>query len=305
MKTRELVATLLSAILTLSAGASARAQTSSPAQEAGALFQSQKWDEASKAYEALTKAEPQNGQAWLRLGVSLLNLNKPAEAVAPLQKAVEILRGPVAMYALGSAYAGMKDKEKAFEWLNKASAAGFAQPARLENDPNLAGLRDDARFKAVFEGTERNARPCKYAPEARQFDFWVGEWDVQAGGLSVGTNVIERLEEGCLIMENWTGRGGGTGKSMNFYDPVVKKWRQTYIGNNQAVWEMSGEYRDGAMRYEGEVHTPNGAKTLTRVTLYNLSPDRIRHTQDDSTDGGKTWTNVWDSVYVRKKSDGR
>lgn len=305
MKMKEMVAALLSVILTFSAGAAAQAQTPSAAQEAGALFQSRKWDEASKAYEALTKAEPQNGQAWLRLGMSLMALNKHGEALPPLQKAVEVLRGPVAMYTLGSAYAGMKDKERAFEWLNKASAAGFSQLARLESDPNLSGLRDDARFKAVFEGTERNARPCKYAPEARQFDFWVGEWDVQTGGLSVGTNVVERLEEGCLIMENWTGRGGSTGKSMNFYDPVVKKWRQTYIGNSRAVWEMSGEYRDGAMRYEGEIHTPNGNKTLTRVTLYGLSPDRIRHTQDDSTDGGKTWTNVWDSVYVRKKNAGQ
>jgi hypothetical protein len=171
----------------------------------------------------------------------------------------------------------------------------------MQSDPNLAGLRDDARFKGVVEGSERNARPCKFAPEARQFDFWVGVWDVQVGGRTVGTNVIERLEEGCLIMESWTGRGGTTGKSLNFYDPVLRKWRQTYVASNQAIWEMSGEYKEGAMRYEGEIHTPNGRTTLTRVTLQSLSPDRLRHTQDDSTDGGKTWTNVWDSVYVRKK----
>lgn len=67
-----------------------------------------------------------------------------------------------------------------------------------------------------------------------------------------------------------------------------------------ALRELSGEYKDGATRYEGEIHTPRG-KTLTRVTFFNLSPGRVRHTQDDSNDGGKTWANVWDSVYVRKR----
>ena len=292
----------LTLILLTALTVAAQSQPPSPAaQEANGLFQAQKWDEAAKAYDALTKAEPANGMAWFRLGMSLMSLNRHEAAVAPLQKAVEILRGPMAMYTLGSAYAAAGDKEKAFEWLGKANAAGFGQLRRIENDPNLARLRDDARFKSVFEGTERNARPCKYAPEAKQFDFWVGEWDVQVGGQTVGTNVIERLQEGCIIMENWTGQAGGSGKSMNFYDPVVKKWRQTYMSNNQVVWEMSGEYKDGALRYEGEVHTPNGNRTLTRVTFYNQSPDRVRHTEDNSTDGGKTWTNVWDSIYVRKK----
>ena len=40
---------------------------------------------------------------------------------------------------------------------------------------------------------------------------------------------------------------------------------------------------------------------MVRVKFYNLSPDRVRHTQDNSTDGGQTWTNVWDATYVRKK----
>ncbi len=280
----------------------AQTQSVSPEmQTANELFQAQKWPEAAAAYEAIAKAEPKNGQAWFRYGSALMSLNKFEESIAPLTKAAEVLNGPMAFYTLGSAYAKLDSKERAFEYLNKAAAAGFAQFNRLKNDPNLAGLRDTSRFNAVFENVERNARPCKYMPEAKQFDFWVGEWDVQANGRSLGTNVIQRLEEGCLIMENWTGAGGSTGKSMNFYNPVLKKWRQTYMSNNQVVWEMSGEYKDGAMRYEGEVIPPNGTKTLTRVVFYNQGPDKLRHTEDDSTDGGKTWTNVWDAIYVRKK----
>jgi tetratricopeptide (TPR) repeat protein len=282
---------------------SAQNQTPSPeAQAANALWQAQKWDESVKAYETITKNEPNNGMAWLRLGSSLMSLNKLNEAVAPLEKAGEILRGSGAYYALGQLYAQLKDKEKAFEYLNKAAGVGFGQFNRLKNDPVLAGIRDDGRFNPLFESVERNARPCKYLPEAKQLDFWVGEWDVQANGQTVGKNVIQRLEEGCLIMENWTGNGGNTGKSMNFYDPVTKKWRQTYMGNGQVVWEMSGEYKDGTMLYEGEVHSTSGI-VKTRVTFYNLSPDKIRHTEDHSRDGGKTWNNVWDTIYIRIKQN--
>ena len=55
------------------------------------------------------------------------------------------------------------------------------------------------------------------------------------------------------------------------------------------------------MFYAGEMFPPRGAPVMVRVKFYNLSPDRVRHTQDNSTDGGKTWTNVWDATYVRKK----
>jgi hypothetical protein len=44
-----------------------------------------------------------------------------------------------------------------------------------------------------------------------------------AGGQS-GASVIERVANGCGILENWTNAsGGGTGKSINFYDPQASK----------------------------------------------------------------------------------
>lgn len=307
MKMRDVFLALL---LTSLAGPAALAQNQQPqqptqpspaAQAANALWQEQKWEEAAKAYEALTRDEPNNGQAWFRLGSALMTLQKFDAAIAPLGKAAEVLRGPQVYYTLGSAYARTGDKAKAVENLNRAAGAGFAGLQRIKNDASFAGLRDDAQFAAVLEAVERNARPCKYSPQAKQFDFWVGRWDVQVNGQSVGTNVIERLEEGCLIMENWAGNGGTSGKSMNFFNPVTNRWRQTYISNNQVIWEMSGEYKDGAMHYEGEMLAAGSQPIMVRVKLYSQSPDRVHHTQDNSTDGGKTWTNVWDSIYVRKK----
>lgn len=289
-------------LLLIAPGAFAQTQPPSPAaQAANALWQAQKWDEAAKAYESLTRSEPNNGLAWFRLGSSLMSLQNFEAAVAPLGKAAEMLRGPQAYYTLGAAYARAGNKAKSFESLRRAAETGFAQFQRMKTDAHLAGLRDDAQFGSVLEAVERNARPCKFSPQARQLDFWVGHWDVQVSGQSVGTNVIERLEEGCLIMENWSGRGGSTGRSMNFFNPSTNKWRQSYISNNEVIWEMSGEFKDGVMLLEGEMYAPGSAPVMVRVKFYNLSPDHMRHTQDNSTDGGKTWTNVWDSTYIRQK----
>ena len=51
---------------------------------------------------------------------------------------------------------------------------------------------------------ERLVKPCLYSAEHKQFNFWIGEWNVQnARGQPVGTSRIELIENGCIILENW------------------------------------------------------------------------------------------------------
>ena len=54
-------------------------------------------------------------------------------------------------------------------------------------------------------------------PESRQFDFWIGEWDVTTpDGKPAGSSRIERIANGAGLLENWSGYpapAGGNGKS--------------------------------------------------------------------------------------------
>lgn len=275
---------------------------SSAMSEAEALFQAQKFTEAARAFAALTKAEPANGRAWLRLGGSLHALGQYAQAVGALERAVEILRGPVAMYNLASAYARLNNKEKAFEWLTKALNAGFPQPGLLLTDADLASLRDDPGFREALALGERLAKPCLYAAEHRQFDFWIGEWDVQANGQQAGTNSVQRILDGCVLFENWVGARGGTGKSFNFYNAATRKWQQTWVDSTGSVLELAGEYQEGTLRFSGETRQTDGSKLLHRLTFFNLSPERVRQFWEQSADNGKTWTVAFDGMYVRKKT---
>ncbi|HJQ22618.1 MAG TPA: tetratricopeptide repeat protein [Blastocatellia bacterium] len=297
---------LLVAILltVLTVPANVAGQSLSASEAADALYGAQKWAEAAAAYEAITKSEPQNARAWYRLGFALQAAGKFAPAVAAYHQAVEINHHPVAMYNLACAYARLGDKDRAFEWLTKSLNAGFPNPARIHSDTDLAGLRDEARFKEVAALADRLARPCEALPEYKQFDFWVGSWNVEdTQGHAVGTNVISRLEQGCVLMENWTGLQGGTGKSLNFYDAASHRWRQTWVSSTGNVNEYQGELKDGAMRFEGKLSGRGGSgTTLLRLTFFNLGPDRVRQFSEASADGGKTWSVNYDFIYVRKTS---
>lgn len=271
-------------------------------QEADTLYQAQKWADAARLYEAVTKTEASNGRAWYRLGVSLHKLSRYAQAVDAYQKALAVNnKNAFAMYNLASSYARMSDKEKAFEWLNKALNTGFYQVASLKTDPDLASLREDARFPELVAMGERLTKPCMFSPENKQFDFWVGEWDVQISGQQVGTSSVQRILDGCVIFENWQSGLGSQGKSFNFYDPNTSRWQQTYVDNTGAVLNFYGEYKDNAIWYKGETRAKDGSKTLHKLTFSNLGPQRVRQLWEQSTDDGKTWKIIWDGIYTRKQ----
>ena len=107
--------------------------------------------------------------------MSLYSLGDYPGALAALKQAVDISGQPVAMFALGRAYAALKKPGDALVWLDKAADAGYNDPQSLQNGAEFAAVRSDARFAEVLATVTRNAAPCS-APEYHQFDFWVGEW---------------------------------------------------------------------------------------------------------------------------------
>ena len=295
----------LIAVVVSTSAQTAPAHVSPAMQEADSLFQAQKWEEAARAYEAIAKAEPANGRAWYRLGSAQLSFGKFDQALAAFQRTLEInettSRAAFPMYGIASTYARMNEKDKAFEWLDKALLANLPQPRQIIADPNLANLHDDPRFPAIVERAKKAGMVCMNTPEYRQFDFWVGEWNVSApNGQQVGANSVKLLEDGCIVEENWTSAGGGTGKSFNFYNPITHQWHQSYMDNSGGNWMMDGEYKDGTLRYQGAIYSP-GTKVVVHMTFFNLGPDKVRQWAETSMDDGKTWSVIWNATYVRKK----
>jgi hypothetical protein len=169
---------------------------------------------------------------------------------------------------------------------------------------------------AALQAAQPPAPPVKpfdcSAPEYRQFDFWVGQWDVVAAGppaargapsAKPASNVIERAQGGCVIIENWDDRQGGTGQSFNIYDRVTQKWHQTWVSNNGSLHQYWGELKDGRMVFIGEVPLPptarfQGRRTV-RLSFIPLGPDRVRQFSESLNSDG-TWSVNYDLIYTRR-----
>ncbi len=166
-----------------------------------------------------------------------------------------------------------------------------------------AAFAAPARAQEQAQQQEPDPERCREHAEWRQLDFWIGSWDVihPEDGRRLGVNVIEPMLNGCALMENWTSVRGGTGKSLNFYDPQRRTWRQVWVDAFGSVLDYrSGEFRDGAMHFNGITISPAGDTTFQRLTFHHVSADTVRQVFHSSQDGGATWTEDWEGIYVRR-----
>jgi hypothetical protein len=136
-------------------------------------------------------------------------------------------------------------------------------------------------------------------PQYRQLDFWVGDCTVTSGGKPAGTNQVTQEESGCLVHEHWTGAGGGTGQSFNFYDRTDGRWHQVWVSSTGNALFLSGQYADGKLVYAGVAPGPNGAPAQQRLTFFHNADGTVRQMWESSADG-KQWHTVFDGLYVRK-----
>lgn len=296
---------ILLVILSFVAPVSTRAQSVSPEmQHASELLLGQHWAEAAAAYEVLLKNEPTNPRAWYQLGLARYQLGQFPAAVTAFEKNVALNPNPFGMFNLAASAARANDKEKAFTWLAKVFVPENKQAPFFDiNDTDFDSMHGDPRFAPLALAADKLKNPCMHSEQSRQFDFWVGEWDVfDPTGRKAGGSVIQRFAGGCGILENWSGTGGGDGKSINFYDPQTQKWNQYWIGADGQPTRYSGSYREGALRYDGEPQTQNGKRTLSRLTFFNLDANTVRQLAEQSTDEGKTWIVTYDFKYVRRGS---
>jgi hypothetical protein len=138
-------------------------------------------------------------------------------------------------------------------------------------------------------------------PEAAQFDFWIGEWRVsQTDGRPAGESRIEKIAGGWGLLENWSGAGGVTGKSLNTWMPATGQWRQFWVGADGALELTGGLNAAGEMVLSGLTRTPAGGTVQERITWTPRADGTVRQRWEQSTDGGHSWTTAFDGLYRRK-----
>ena len=104
------------------------------------------------------------------------------------------------------------------------------------------------------------AHGCDRRPY-RQFDFWLGRWDVFSGTTLVGTNEVKSRVDGCVVEENWTSAGAGRGRSLNAFDAATGTWSQFWVGSGGCQFSvilMEGGFANGSMTLQGSRTQPEG-----------------------------------------------
>lgn len=148
---------------------------------------------------------------------------------------------------------------------------------------------------------EQPDRASCSAPEHWQFDFWIGEWDVTTqDGRQAGANRIERILDGCVLQESWTGANGMRGQSFNVYSAADGKWHQTWVDTTGLRLELHGGMQDGRMVLAGDVASRDGGAVLNEISWERLSDGRVRQHWRTSTDDGRSWSNVFVGIYTKR-----
>ncbi|HEY2471822.1 MAG TPA: hypothetical protein VGI45_28810 [Terracidiphilus sp.] len=302
---------LLRAVIFLSALVAttswAQPAASGPEAAADQAYSSKNWSVAESDYSALVKQQPENARFWYRLGVSAREDKHFNVALEAMQKAKAMGAGKglpafVADYEIAVTYAGLEDTTHALQTLKASADGGFFQPDRLKSDAEWNSLRHDDRFLLLAKQVQHNAAPCE-DPEFKQFDFWLGDWDVASAsdGVHRGSSHIAKEMGGCVVWENWSSAGSPYfGKSYNTWNVNLKRWEQYWVDNSAGTIFFHGELKDGVMDYwTDDVPQPSGEKLRRHLQFFNLAPDKVRQFSQGSTDEGKTWHVEYDFIYTR------
>ena len=268
--------------------------------EADRRLQLMDWSRAAEAYQKIVARNPQNAQAWFRLGVAASNVQDFRRAAEAFEKAgaLGLSESPKMAWEAALAYAKLKRADKTIDWLSTVVDGGLRSQV-LSATPEFEFLRADPSFQALAGRAVANDRACSGAAH-RGLDFWVGEWAIyDEDRVRVGTNRVAKTPDGCAYVETWSGTLGDSGRSLNYLDAAQGLWKQVWLGDTGGLAEQSGAVVEGELRLQGETIEPAGTKVLNRQTLSQVGGGRLRQRAEVSRDGGRTWQPQFEFTYVR------
>lgn len=165
-------------------------------------------------------------------------------------------------------------------------------------------------FAASMAAGADTPRPCS-GPEYAPMNFWVGTWNVvNTKGELEGHNRIEKVLNGCAIIENWKDVSGAEGKSLFYFEPVSKTWKQVWVIDSGPIKEKTllKDYPGPGIRFQGELPRSSGKGTyLDRTTLTEEIGGKVRQVIEISFDGGRTWPSQyrWEGIYMHATEQGK
>lgn len=149
--------------------------------------------------------------------------------------------------------------------------------------------------------------------QARAFDFWIGEWNIQqkilqADGswleLNAKTSVAPGLG-GAALVEHWEGEvkffwegmqeaEPMRGLSVRAYDPEAHLWRIYWMDTRTPRFggAFEGKFANGRGEFFRRRERPEGTQ-ITRITFSEIRQESVHWELAISNDNEQTWTTLW------------
>ncbi len=157
--------------------------------------------------------------------------------------------------------------------------------------------------------------------EAAQFDFLIGQWELEVSpkvnGLAAMIHGTPKLVGSWKAWKAFDGYGlddelrildaSGNPMSLNcsqrIFDSKTKRWLISGLDVYRARFGSStGQWQDGEMRLEGSSQNAEGKTVTTRTRYLEITADRFKMRQDRSYDNGATWEEGTLTIVAKRVS---
>lgn len=162
--------------------------------------------------------------------------------------------------------------------------------------------------------------PCA-APEARQFDFFLGDWQIdQTIRTAAGTyetyparTSVRLAAGGCALVEDWIGTvrffwAGMTepaelrGLSVRAWNPAAARWEIYWLDTMQPQFgePFTGTFAGGRGVFTRRSRAPDGTPQTVRITFEQPADGVVEWSLEVTGAAGGTWQRLWTMRMVRR-----
>jgi len=265
-------------------------------------FEAGRWEDAIAEYREILAELPDDRLSWLRIAQAERELGRYDDALVSLDRALDNV-APEAMVYLERArnLLGLGRTDDALVELETADHLDLRARLLLEEAPDFDALRDNARFQSVYAHVRARVLPCEGIPEASQFDFWLGRWEVRRpDGTLLGNSTITREQGGCVIREQWEATPGSSGTSMTVWLPSRGQWRQIWVGSGGTHFDIVGGLVDGDMHLEGTIEYFDPENVVAFRSNWTVGANgAVRQRMEQFDFVTSTWVLWFDGIYRR------
>ncbi|MES2947039.1 MAG: hypothetical protein V4858_00720 [Pseudomonadota bacterium] len=151
--------------------------------------------------------------------------------------------------------------------------------------------------------------------ESRQFDFLIGDWNVDATKFKDDGSVLytykaqwlaQHLNEGRIVMDEFkafapTGQQISSYVTLRTFSEATQRWEMTGLAACQpaANAEWHGVWSEGEMLLDAVGVNPEGRRIRTKIRFFNIAPKSFAWDSKTSVDDGESWVRTASLIAYR------